>query len=651
MRNKLLILIMSCAACGDDGNPSRLDSGLVPFDAPEFAPTLTSFQATPPQAMSGVATDITWTWTFAQEPTFPTPTCSIDKGVGAVEKGQTIPVTITTVTTFTLTCVNNAGSTQRQVVVGVPPSPPAIATFTATPAATLTANAAGNVTFTWTYSNVPTPAPTCTVDGVGTVVSGQATSVTLPQARIFSLRCTNAAGSGYAFATAVVPVTECGVTAKCDSHATCTDTAESYTCACAGGYTGNGDVCLLNCAGNPSVCDANAPCDGTTCVPALGYVGSGAVGDATRAKIAFTTSTTFTGALGGLAGADAACNTAATNANLPGTYVAWLSDNTNDAFCRVQGKSGKKIDNCNAVTAPAAGPWVRVETAAVPRKQFAPTIDKLTSGDREVYYPPVYNENGVEVTVSQRVWTGTDENGVVAANTCNNWTYGSSTAYRGGVGAVHGGSIAWTKSFNTSTTDPYCYLTSALRCMEVGAGPALPPRHPTGVKRAFVTSVNGTGDFRTWADAVPTTGGLASADRICQSRARYAGYTNASNFKAWMSAYPTSLTGRITTTTTPYVRPDGVVLATSLSDMLDGKLTAAWNQTETNSYVGGNADTGFAWTGSYYYGSYYSSAYCQNWIYSSSYSGYAWRFGLLDTSSYSTTQSCSQTGHMYCVED
>jgi cysteine-rich repeat protein len=44
-----------------------------------------------------------------------------------------------------------------------------------------------------------------------------------------------------------------------------------------------------------------------------------------ESRLAFTTSTTHTGDLGGLAGADAICNMLAQAAGLPGTYMAWLS--------------------------------------------------------------------------------------------------------------------------------------------------------------------------------------------------------------------------------------------------------------------------------------------------------------------------------------
>lgn len=45
-------------------------------------------------------------------------------------------------------------------------------------------------------------------------------------------------------------------------------------------------------------------------------------------KTVFITSATVTGDLGGIAGADALCNSLATASSLPGTYKAWLSDGT-----------------------------------------------------------------------------------------------------------------------------------------------------------------------------------------------------------------------------------------------------------------------------------------------------------------------------------
>lgn len=52
--------------------------------------------------------------------------------------------------------------------------------------------------------------------------------------------------------------------------------------------------------------------------------------------------------------------------------------------------------------------------------------------------------------------------------------------------------------------------------------------------RAFVTSVSGSGDLSSWADAGGHTG-LAAADAICQSRATAGGLANAGEFVAWLS--------------------------------------------------------------------------------------------------------------------
>ena len=61
----------------------------------------------------------------------------------------------------------------------------------------------------------------------------------------------------------------------------------------------------------------------------------GGGGGAAPRNIVFATSTLQDGNLGGLAGADAICNTRASAAGLPGAYVAWLSSTTVDARDRL----------------------------------------------------------------------------------------------------------------------------------------------------------------------------------------------------------------------------------------------------------------------------------------------------------------------------
>jgi hypothetical protein len=648
MRIQHACLVALLAACG--GDSSKTDAGIsdvANIDAPEIAPMITSFVATPSLVTSGVPTMITWTWSYANEPTLPDPTCTINNGVGAVTRGQMIEITLTAVTTFTLTCTNSAGTASRQVVVGVPPVAPVIATFTATPG-TVTPNAAANVTWSWTYSNTPSPTPTCSIEhDVGTVTSGTTTSVTLGHARTYRLRCTNAAGSS--FADASITIDECSAGLHdCQGNASCVETAESFTCQCNSGYTGNGDTCsaLVNCGATPSLCDANASCvSGTSCVCNAGYTGDGTT--CARHRFTFVTSATGTGAFSswadangnaGLAAADAICNARAAAASLPGTYVAWASDAISDAYCRVHGLTGKKSNNCGLGALPvAAGPWTRPSGVPV-----APRIQHLLAPTRQTFAIP-FSELNAEVTSSTLVYTGTDGAGVYTSTaSCNDWT-ASSSFVRGTAGESHGGGTSWT---DQGATDPTCNNFGRLRCVEVGAGPALPSRHPAA-KRAFLTSVTGSGNLGTWSDAAGTTG-ITAADTICQARARFAGYSNAGNFKAWMSS-GTAASTRILTNG-PWVRPDGIQIGSSKADLTDGRLAAALYQLETGTYAAGNADMGTVWTGTSSAGS-ATFSYCSIWTTTAS----SATFGRHDLGDFrwvaATTQSCTAEARLYCVED
>ncbi len=57
-------------------------------------------------------------------------------------------------------------------------------------------------------------------------------------------------------------------------------------------------------------------------------------------------------------------------------------------------------------------------------------------------------------------------------------------------------------------------------------------------KRAFVTSVTGTANLSSWADAGGQAG-LAAGDNICRARAAAAGLANAATYRAWLSTAAT----------------------------------------------------------------------------------------------------------------
>lgn len=59
----------------------------------------------------------------------------------------------------------------------------------------------------------------------------------------------------------------------------------------------------------------------------------------------------------GVAAGDAICNAEAAAAGLPGTYVAYLSDDTTDAFCHVSGRTGKRAAGCDGTPEQVHGPY------------------------------------------------------------------------------------------------------------------------------------------------------------------------------------------------------------------------------------------------------------------------------------------------------
>lgn len=363
-------------------------------------------------------------------------------------------------------------------------------------------------------------------------------------------------------------------------------------------------------------------------------------------RVAFVTSVTGTADLGswpesgsavGAAAGDAICRTLAADAGLAnaGTFIAWLSTTTDDAYCRLHGFSGKKSANCGQAELPVAGgPWMR--TDGLP---FGESIDRLLYPELVVYYPLAADEDGNPV--EGYMMTATVGDGTVSPNpiTCTDWT---STAPDGMVvGKTARGSGGWTNMGSTR-----CDIANRLICLEPGAGPALTPPNETGAV-AFVTSVQGTADLGTWNDAGGQTG-IAAADAICQARASAGSLANPSKFKAWISDSAVDAKERFLVDG-PRVRPDGVKVADSLADLLDGSLAASINVTELETYVGNEA----AWTATNINGLQIDGT-CGDWT-SASGSETA-RAG----STYSSdtgwtlmfTTSCGfASPHLYCVED
>jgi hypothetical protein len=363
--------------------------------------------------------------------------------------------------------------------------------------------------------------------------------------------------------------------------------------------------------------------------------GGGGGGGAQDLKV-FVTSTTYNGNLGGLAGADAICQARANAGGLSGTYKAWLSTSTTDAYCHIQGYDNAQLPNCGLASPPtAAGPWVRTHDGYA----FADTIDKLVNNG-QVYAAIKYDQTGT-LQAGEYYFTGTAVNGRATTDNCSNWT-SASGSLGGTFGNTDGTTNDWT-SFGT----PLCNDTHHLLCMQTGSGVALPARTiPAGAKRVFITSTAGTGNISTWAGS-GAVGGLTGADNVCKARATAALLANASSYKAWLSDGSTNAINHVTVTATgPWYRLDGVKIADNVAALTTSPLFSTITYTETGTYVGDN----WVWTGTGTNGV-ATGNNCSNWGSTSGTGRIGWSSQNSSEWTNLSDQNCTGSAALYCFED
>ena len=190
-------------------------------------------------------------------------------------------------------------------------------------------------------------------------------------------------------------------------------------------------------------CGPGTHAEGQICVPGDNGPDAGTSADAAAlppgAKRVFVTRTTYKGNLGGLAGADALCQNAATAASLGGTWKAWLSDFDFDAIDRITGD----------------GPWYNVAGTMVFANHAA--LSTAPAVGVEV------QENGESLIIGARVWTGTaaggSHNGRGSSDYCYEWTSETGTSTVGNTLATDG---AWTDSETVT-----CVHNARLYCFEL----------------------------------------------------------------------------------------------------------------------------------------------------------------------------------------
>ena len=128
----------------------------------------------------------------------------------------------------------------------------------------------------------------------------------------------------------------CGACGQsCDAGEIC-DGNGQCALSCQDGLVSCGDGCV-DPASNPQYCGASDDCQGVnagaTCPSGQACV-DGSCELLARTKIVFVSSVTHDANFGGLAGADAFCQGLADAAALPGTYMAWLSDDSGSPSSR-----------------------------------------------------------------------------------------------------------------------------------------------------------------------------------------------------------------------------------------------------------------------------------------------------------------------------
>lgn len=366
----------------------------------------------------------------------------------------------------------------------------------------------------------------------------------------------------------------------------------------------------------------------------------------------FVTSATGTGDLStwadagiftGLDAADAVCQTRASAAGLPNApnYIAWMSDSSDDAYCRLHGLSGKKDNNCGQPQLPeAAGPWLRTDDLP-----FSEAVELALNPAWVVYYPPRRDEFGTFVPVTglePYVFTANGLGGELFSgdDACQDWTSDAA-------GLVRIGDVTLTANGWSSAGATNCSAELRLLCLERVAGPDLPIFGITG-PLIFVTSTTGPGNLAAWAEADPGTTGVDAGDSICRNLAETAGLEDAMDFKAWLSTSTENAVDRLQTTG-PWVRPDGVVIANNPGTLVSEARASSVSVTETGDYLGNYS----VWTGSNDDGTGYFN-HCGNWQDGSAGSnggaGSAYRSANGWLRAFDV--SCdSQLAHLYCIQD
>jgi hypothetical protein len=274
-------------------------------------------------------------------------------------------------------------------------------------------------------------------------------------------------------------------------------------------------------------------------------------GDPSRPNVAFITSGATVGALngvGGIVGGDQICSDEAMQAGLPGTFIAWVSTTAVPITARLTGSRG----------------WIRSDG-----EPLADTVEDLIAG--KMFNPLDRLPDGSRVQGILEVWTGTGPTGL-ATNNCLDWTSSNN-----GTNGVFGLPTFSMPIFTNTAAFGICSSLQRLYCFEIGHAKQVVP-NSVAARRAFVSA------------PVAIAGAF---DQQCQDDAN----ANAlpGTYLAAVSLTTGSAASRFTTTA-PWTRIDGTLLATTATGLFDGSLQTFVNQTADGTYLPSNSLA--TWSGS-----------------------------------------------------
>lgn len=260
----------------------------------------------------------------------------------------------------------------------------------------------------------------------------------------------------------------------------------------------------------------------------------------------FVDTGTYSGSLGGLAGADSICATAATNAGLAGTFIALLSTSNVNARDRLAGSRG----------------WTLVDGTPI-----ADTVESLF--DQHALFNPIRLTAGGAPRVAAP-WSGSSVNGKTSTATCLDWTDGSFSEQ----GTSGDASSPRLGGYTTSCNNQW-----SLYCFETGRVAFVAPPPRTG-RVAFVSRYK-----RSSPDNIGTL------DSVCQSEAAAAGLSG--TFLVALTTSTASIASRFPADTRPWIRPDGTIVAKPTAALFQATLSSFVNQFADGQYVFEEA----MWTG------------------------------------------------------